>query len=68
MTKRLTLELSEDAYEVLEGLAKKTKKTQAAILREGLGLRQFAQQLESQGKSLASVTEDDEIDTKVLLT
>jgi predicted DNA-binding protein len=64
---RLTVELSEEAYQLLDDLAKKTHKAKADILREGLGLRQYAQQLEEKNMKLAAVTEDGAVDTKILL-
>lgn len=64
--RRLTLELSEESYEMLTNLAKENHKSMTDIVREGLALRNFAQEQHRQGKELA-VVEGDKIDTKIVL-
>lgn len=67
MSKRLTIELSDDAFQVLDDLAKRAGKSRVDILRESLGLRRYAQDLDKEGKTLVAITADGKVDSKIVL-
>lgn len=67
MSRRLTLEFSEETYGMLQRLAKENHKSMTDIVREALALRNFAEEQKKQGKSLA-VVDGDKLETKIILT
>lgn len=67
MEKRMTLSLSEETYETLVKLANKGNTSVVGIIREGIALRQFVQEKIEQGKEIAVVTQDDEIEEKLVV-
>ena len=56
--KRLTLELTDEAYQVLETLKQNTHKSKANLLRTGLGLMNYAEEAKRNKKSIAVIKED----------
>jgi predicted DNA-binding protein len=52
---RLSLELTEKASEVLDGLAKDTGNTKAEVIRKGIALFDVATEAKENGNSLAVV-------------
>ncbi|MCH8061347.1 MAG: hypothetical protein IH861_02460 [Chloroflexi bacterium] len=64
---RMTLELNEETYQKLLKLAKKNGKSMTDVVREGIALRNFADEEKDKGKSLA-IVDGDVIETKILLT
>ena len=66
-THRMTLELNEETYQKLLKLAKKNGKSMTDVVREGISLRNFADEEKDKGKSLA-IVDGDVIDTKILLS
>lgn len=64
--KRLNLDLSPDAYELLQKLAKESGKNMADILRTGLALYGLAQEEKSKGNGLA-IIKDEDIKKEILI-
>ena len=58
--KRLNLDLTPEAYELLQKLADESGKNMADILRTGLAIYGISQEEEKKGRSLA-VVEDDKV-------
>lgn len=58
--KRLNLDLSPEAYELLQKLSDETGKNMADVLRTGLGLYGIAQEASRKGRSLG-VIKDEEV-------
>jgi hypothetical protein len=65
--KRLNLDLTPQAYELLQKLSEESGKNMAEVLRTGLLLYGISQEESRQGRSLA-VTEGDKIVTKIVTT
>lgn len=64
--KRLNLELTAEAYELLQKLADESGKNMADVLRTGLAIYGISQEEEKKGRNLA-VVEDDKV-VKQLVT
>lgn len=58
--KRLNLDLTPEAYELLQKLANESGKNMADVLRTGLALYGIAQEEEQKGRNLA-VVEDEKV-------
>ena len=56
--KRLNLELTPEAYELLQKLSNESGKNMADVLRTGLALYGIAQEEEQKGRNLAVVKDD----------
>lgn len=65
--KRLNLDLSPDAYELLQKLADESGKNMADVLRTGLALYGIAAEEKEKGRSLA-VAQDDKVIKEILVT
>jgi len=65
--KRLNLDLTVEAYTLLQKIADESGKNMADILRTGLALYGIAQQEGKQGRSLA-IVEGDEVKKEIVLT
>ena len=63
--KRLNLELSEETYKVINDLAEKQGVSMTEIIREGIALRDFAQEQKDLGLQLA-VVDGDEIKARII--
>lgn len=64
--RRLTLELNDDAYELLTQLASETDKNMADVLRTGLALYGISQDAKKEGRSLA-VAEGDNVVKEIVI-
>jgi uncharacterized protein (DUF1778 family) len=64
--KRLNLELSSEAYELLQKLADASGKNMADVLRTGLALYGMAEQAKEQGRSLG-IGKDDKLEKEILI-
>jgi len=64
--KRLNLDLSPDAYEMLQKLAEESGKNMAEVLRTGLALYGIAQDEKQKGRSLGVVKDDQVVKELVL--
>ena len=64
--KRLNLDLSPDAYEMLQKLAEESGKNMAEVLRTGLALYGIAQDEKQKGRSLGVVKGDQVVKELVL--
>lgn len=65
--KRLNLELTPEAYELLQKLADESGKNMADVLRTGLALYGISREEEQKGRSLA-VVEDDKVVKQIVTT
>lgn len=65
--KRLNLDLTPEAYELLQKLAEDSGKNMAEILRTGLALYGIAQEEKSKGRSLAVVDENEQVKKQIVL-
>ena len=65
--KRLNLDLSPDAYELLQKLADASGKNMADVLRTGLALYGIAEEAKEQGRSLG-VVEDERVVKEIVVT
>jgi Ribbon-helix-helix protein, copG family len=65
--KRLNLDLTPEAYELLQKLADESGKNMAEILRTGLALYGISQEEEKKGRNLA-VVEDDKVIKQIVTT
>jgi hypothetical protein len=65
--KRLNLDLTPQAYELLQKLSEESGKNMAEVLRTGLLLYGISQEESRKGRSLA-VTEGDRIVTRIVTT
>lgn len=65
--KRLNLDLTPDAYELLQKLAEESGKNMADVLRTGLALYGIAQDENQKGRSLA-VTEGERVIKQIVIT
>jgi hypothetical protein len=65
--KRLNLDLTPEAYELLQKLAERSGKNMAEVLRTGLALYGIAQEEEQKGRNLA-VVEDDKVVKQIVTT
>lgn len=65
--KRLNLDLSPEAYELLQKLSDESGKNMADVLRTGLALYGIASEEKEKGHSL-SISQDDKIIKEILLT
>ena len=65
--KRLNLELSPQAYDLLQELANASGKKMADVLRTGLALYGIAEQAKAEGRSLG-VIEGDKVVKEILMT
>jgi hypothetical protein len=65
--KRLNLDLTPEAYELLQKLADESGKNMAEILRTGLALYGISQEEEKKGHNLA-VVEDDKVIKQIVTT
>lgn len=65
--KRLNLDLTPEAYELLQKLADESGKNMADILRTGLAIYGISQEEERKGRSLA-VVEDDKVIKQIVTT
>jgi len=63
--KRLNLELSEDTYNKILALAEKNDTTMTDIIRQGVVLRNFAEETKDDNKELA-VVKDNQIEAKLI--
>lgn len=67
--KRLNLDLTQEAYDLLQMLSDQSGKNMAEVLRTGLALYGIAQDGKGKGQSLAIVdTETNQIVTKIITT
>ena len=64
--KRLNLDLSPEAYEMLQKLAEESGKNMAEVLRTGLALYGIAQDEKQKGRSLG-VVKDDQVVKELIL-
>jgi len=64
--KRLNLDLSPEAYELLQKLAEESGKNMAEVLRTGLALYSIAQDEKQNGRSLGVVKDDQVVKEFVL--
>jgi hypothetical protein len=64
--KRLNLDLSPEAYEMLQKLAEESGKNMAEVLRTGLALYGIAQDEKQKGRSLGVVKDDQVVKELVL--
>ena len=65
--KRLNLDLTPEAYELLQQLAKESGKNMADVLRTGLALYGIAQEESKNGRSLG-VVKDDKVLKEIVTT
>lgn len=65
--KRLNLDLTPEAYELLQKLADESGKNMADVLRTGLALYGIAQEQRKVGRQLG-VIEDDKVVKEILIT
>lgn len=65
--KRLNLELSQDAYELLQKLADSSGKNMADVLRTGLALYGIAEDAKDEGRALG-VVEGDRVVKEIVTT
>jgi hypothetical protein len=65
--KRLNLDLTPEAYDLLQKLADASGKNMADVLRTGLALYGIAQEESKKGRSLG-VVEDDKVIKEILTT
>lgn len=65
--KRLNLELTPEAYELLQELADSSGKNMADVLRTGLAIYGISQEEEKKGRNLA-VVEDDKVIKQIVMT
>jgi hypothetical protein len=65
--KRLNLDLSSEAYDLLQKLSDETGKNMADVLRTGLALYGIAQEASQKGRSLG-VIKDDEVVKEIVTT
>lgn len=65
--KRLNLDLTPEAYELLQKLANESGKNMAEVLRTGLALYGIAQEESKKGRSLG-VVKDDEVIKEIVTT
>lgn len=65
--KRLNLDLTPEAYELLQKLAGESGKNMAEVLRTGLALYGISQEEEKKGRNLA-VVEDDKVIKQIVTT
>ena len=65
--KRLNLELSPEAYDLLQELADSSGKKMADVLRTGLALYGIAEKAKEEGPSIG-VVEDDKVVKEILMT
>ena len=65
--KRLNLDLTPEAYELLQKLADDSGKNMAEILRTGLALYGIAQEEKSKGRSLAVIDENEQVKKQIVL-
>jgi len=65
--KRLNLELSSEAYELLQELADVSGKNMADVLRTGLALYGIAERAKGEGRGIG-VVEDDKVVKEILMT
>jgi hypothetical protein len=65
--KRLNLDLSQEAYDLLQELSEDTGKNMAEVLRTGLALYGIAREEKKKGRSLG-VIEDDRIIKELVIT
>lgn len=65
--KRLNLDLTPEAYDLLQKLADASGKNMADVLRTGLALYGIAQEESKEGRSLG-VVEDDKVIKEILTT
>jgi hypothetical protein len=65
--KRLNLDLTPDAYELLQKLAEESGKNMADILRTGLALYNIAQEESKKGRSLG-VVEGEKVIKEIVTT
>jgi hypothetical protein len=63
--KRLNLDLTAEAYELLQRLANESGKNMADVLRTGLALYGIVQEENKQGRSLA-IADGDKVVTKIV--
>jgi len=64
--KRLNLDLSPEAYDLLQKLAEESGKNMAEVLRTGLALYSIAQDEKQKGRSLGVVKDDQVVKELVL--
>ena len=64
--KRLNLDLSPEAYDLLQKLAEESGKNMAEVLRTGLALYGIAQDEKQKGRSLGVVKDDQVVKELVL--
>lgn len=64
---RMTIELNDNAYQMLEELQHKTGKSKAELLRQGLILRDYAERQKEEGKALG-VIRNGEVEQEIILT
>lgn len=64
---RLTLELNEEAYTLLEEMRRNTGKTKAELIRQGIVLRHFAEEQRHNGRSLC-ISNGGSIEKEILLS
>jgi hypothetical protein len=65
--KRLNLDLTPEAYELLQRLAEESGKNMAEVLRTGLALYGIAQDEKKKGRSLA-VVQDEKVVKEIVTT
>ncbi|MBW4421899.1 MAG: hypothetical protein KME13_22220 [Myxacorys californica WJT36-NPBG1] len=65
--KRLNLDLTPDAYALLQELAEESGKNMADVLRTGLALYDIAQEANKSGRSLG-VVQDDKVIKEIITT
>lgn len=64
--KRLNLDLSPEAYDLLQKLADEAGKNMADVLRTGLAIYGMAQEEKQKGRSLA-IAKDDKVVKEILI-
>lgn len=65
---RINVTVNNEGEELIEKLAKKTNKSKAELIRQGIILRDYYEKQKEKGKHICVATKDDKVEKEILLS
>lgn len=65
---RINVTLNDEGEKIIERLVKKTKRSRADIVRQGIILRDYYEKQKEKGKHICVATKDDKVEKEIILS
>jgi len=65
---RINVTLNDEGEKLIEKLAKKTKKSKAELVRQGIILRDYYEKQKEKGKQICVADKDDKVEKEIILS